>query len=160
MKKQIIITGPGASGKDYYVKHYLKENPNTVNCIFYTTRPMRKGEEHGKDYYFVSEIAFKEMDKKDLFLDVQNYNNWFYGLPKYNYENSDICIMTPDTIKKHYDILKETSTIIYLDIPEQIRKERLSKRNDSDSVDRRLKADFEMFKDFNLYHMRIVEPNF
>ena len=55
---------------------------------------------------------------------------------------------------------RKNSFIIYLDIDERIREIRLSNRNDADSVDRRLKADKEMFENFNDYDLRISKPDF
>lgn len=156
--KKIIITGHGASGKDFLLK---KLKPlGLVPAIFYTTRDIRQNEIHGVDYYFISDIAFSVMDKKGLFIDKQTFNNWNYGLTISNLDNSNIAIMNPFTIKNIYDKIKDNSFIIFLDIPLEIRKTRLSNRNDKDSVARRLQADSEMFYNFDLYDVRITESNF
>ena len=155
--KKIIITGHGASGKDYLVKNL--KTLGVTPTIFYTTRNKRKDEIHGVHYFFISDTAFSTMSKKNMFIDTQNFNNWNYGLTQYNLDNSQISIMNPFTIKNIYEKIKDNSFII-LDIPLEIRKNRLEIRNDADSVSRRLKADSEMFYNFDLFDIRITEPNF
>jgi guanylate kinase len=49
-----VILGKSASGKDTIFQRVLAEcNLNPI--VYYTTRPRRTGETHGKDYYFVTD---------------------------------------------------------------------------------------------------------
>jgi dephospho-CoA kinase len=69
--------------------------------------------------------------------------------------------MTPTGIGKLHAADRKSSFIIYIDIPVEVRRERLSQRNDNnDSIERRIQADekdFETFKDFDI---RITDHNF
>lgn len=154
--KKIILVGHGASGKDY-LKNELVENYSYIKYgVSHTSRPIRNNEKNGYDYYFVSEITFKEMIDKNTFIDYKNYNNWYYGLSKETFDNSNLFILTPDNINCLSNEQRKLCNIIFLDIPYELRKERLSKRNDADSVDRRLTADYTMFKNFTDYDIRLT----
>jgi guanylate kinase len=51
--------------------------------------------------------------------------------------------------------------VVFLNIDIETRKKRLLKRNDqNDSIDRRIKADEEDFKDFRDYDLSITDPEF
>ena len=47
-----------------------------------TTRPPRPGEEHGKDYFFVSKETFAEYLDQDLFLEHASIHGHSYGVQK------------------------------------------------------------------------------
>ena len=58
------------------------------------------------------------------------------------------------------DVRKEC-TVIYLDIPSEVREQRMLERNDSnDSHLRRLLADEEQYKDFKDFDIKITNPDF
>lgn len=54
--KLITITGPSGAGKDL-VARYIEEFSGIKPLCSYTTRPMRKGEQNGREHYFVSECC-------------------------------------------------------------------------------------------------------
>ena len=70
--------------------------------------------------------------------------------------------MTPKGISHINPIDRKECTIIYLDISEEIRRERLNERGDSfnDSIDRRIKADEKDFANFKDYDLVINNSNF
>jgi len=80
-KKLIIITGPSGVGKGTVVKNILKKDKSIWLSISATTRRPRKGEEHGKDYYFLNTKKFKEMINNDMFLEWAEFAGNFYGTP-------------------------------------------------------------------------------
>jgi len=80
-KKLIIITGPSGVGKGTVVKNILKKNKNIWLSISATTREPRKGEEHGKDYYFLTTKKFKEMINNKMFLEWAEFAGNYYGTP-------------------------------------------------------------------------------
>ena len=77
--KLIALIGKSASGKDSILNKVL-ESGTMNNIIHCTTRPKRKNEEEGKDYYFMSERDFRKEEEKGNFLTVNSFNNWFYGI--------------------------------------------------------------------------------
>lgn len=133
---------------------------NVKYCVSHTTRPARKGETNGSDYHFVSAQEFEEMVKNNEFLEYVTFNGWQYGTSVKEFEVSNLLIMTPSGIQKLGTDLRSESYVLYIDIDEDVRRERLSSRRDADDVERRLAADKEDFKDFRDYDARLVSPDF
>jgi guanylate kinase len=156
--KRIILVGKAASGKDHMRK--TLESKGFKYSISYTTRPPRSSEENGKDYFFISEEVFKGMIERDEFYEHVAFNNWYYGTTKDQFYSNDVFIMTPYGISCIDSEDRKESFIIYFDIDESIRKERLSKRSDADSVERRLKADEIDFRNFTEYDIIIKNDDF
>ena len=78
-KTLIIICGGSGTGKTS-VKNVLVQDSNIAKLITSTTRTPRIGEEHGKDYYFITEEIFKQELVKGRFLEHVIYDGNYYGL--------------------------------------------------------------------------------
>jgi|SaaInlV_125m_DNA_1040241.scaffolds.fasta_scaffold00029_77 guanylate kinase len=156
--KRIIIVGKGGSGKDYLKEKFVEKGFNP--SVSFTTRKPRVGEIEGIDYYYCSSEKFSSMIKNQELYEYKEFRGWFYGTSLKEFNSAEIFIMTPPAILELAKKDRKNSFIIYLDIDERIREIRLSNRNDADSVDRRLKADKEMFENFNDYDLRISKPDF
>ncbi len=78
----IVISGPSGVGKGT-VRKALFEMPkhNLVYSVSMTTRPMRKGEVNGVDYYFVSKEEFLERKASGKFLETAEFVGNYYGTP-------------------------------------------------------------------------------
>ena len=57
----VIISAPSGSGKSTLVQRLLARVPGLRFSISYTTRPPRRGEKHGRNYFFVSRREFRRM---------------------------------------------------------------------------------------------------
>ena len=68
--------------------------------------------------------------------------------------------MTPSGIEKLKPEDRKESFIIFIDIDENILRERLAGRNDADKAERRIDADREDFKNFSDFDCIITNPNF
>lgn len=159
MNKRVIIVGKGGSGKDHLRKS-LSEMGYKY-CVSHTSRPPRQGEEDGVDYFFVSiEDASDPAFLEKNFYEWVTFNGWFYGTSVSEFKQSDLLIMTPSGVEKLRPEDREDSHIIYLDIPEEIRRQRLLSRRDADHVERRLAADQEDFSNFDDYDEQITDPFF
>lgn len=78
--KIIIITAPSGSGKTSVTRHLLTELPLLAFSVSATTRPPRAGEIDGKDYHFLTELAFQQKIKEDAFLEWEMvYEGRYYG---------------------------------------------------------------------------------
>jgi guanylate kinase len=155
--KRIILIGKAGSGKDYF-RDYLKDSARLD--VSYTTRPPRKGEVDGYTYNYITEEEFLAKKEKGFFLEAVNFNGWWYGTSNENWKNKNLFIMTPSGTLHVPKEDRESCTFVYFDIPLNIRRERLSKRSDSDSVDRRIKADEIDFKDLKDFNVRVTKPEF
>lgn len=155
-----IIVGKAASGKDHAQSILIKKGFKPL--LQYTSRPMRPNET-GKEYHFTSVEKIEKMIDQGKFASIKNFNSWYYGFTIDEFLKCDVAILSPGNIvdlqNSNPDLLN-FATIIYLDIPEKIRKERLKTRYDGgkqdDSVNRRMRADKEDFKYFDLFDMRFV----
>jgi hypothetical protein len=116
---------------------------------------MREGEIAGVNYHYVSLEEFQAMINKDEFMEHQTFNGWNYGTTWRSWQESEVFIMTPSGIqdvKRHLS----GSVVIYLDIPLEIRRERMKKRSDADRVERRIEADRKDFKNIEEMLEQIV----
>jgi len=75
----IVVSAPSGSGKTSILREVLKQCPNIHFSVSYTTRPPRQGEEDGKDYYFVSEEAFRERIARGEFAEWEENYGCLYG---------------------------------------------------------------------------------
>ena len=159
MNKRVIIVGKGGSGKDHLRKS-LSEMGYKY-CVSHTSRPSREGEEDGVDYFFVSigEVSDPDFLEKN-FYEWVTFNGWFYGTSVSEFKQSDLLIMTPSGVEKLRHEDRKDSHIIYLDIPEVVRRQRLLSRRDADDVERRLEADQADFLNFDDYDEQITDPFF
>ena len=155
MRNKIIIIGKAASGKDFLQKRLVSNG--WIPLRQYTTRPKRPNET-GDEYHFVSEEEFDSIRHK--LMSVQSFNGWRYGYDIDEALASDVMIFSP---ANYFEMqfssrfqsrnLLLCSFIVYLDIDEDIRRERLSKRyaggNEDDLLERRLQADAKDFEFFD-----------
>jgi guanylate kinase len=159
-KSRMILVGKAAAGKDHLRK--ILEGRGFKYGVSYTTRPPRQGEIDGRDYYFLEENEFKTLIEQGFFYEHVTFNGWFYGTSKEQwFQTDDVFIMTPTGVGKLHAADRKHSFIIYIDVPVEIRRSRLSERNDNnDSIERRIQADERDFESFTDYDIRITDHNF
>ena len=79
MSKVFVITGPSGVGKGTLIRELLQRVPNLELSISATTREPRQGEEHGRDYHYLSSEEFdRRVEAKD-FLEFATYSGNRYG---------------------------------------------------------------------------------
>lgn len=78
----IVISGPSGAGKGTVCKAYLEKHPETLMSISVTTRPPRKGEKEGVNYFFRDKATFENMLKEGAFLEYAKVYDNYYGTPK------------------------------------------------------------------------------
>lgn len=158
MNKKVIIVGKAASGKDYLREYF--ESCGLSICVADTTRPKRKGEVDGEEYNFIRKEEFLRRKFSGEYLETGYYGTWYYGTPVSEWEDKKVFIMTPHAVSTLGEDMRKNSFVVYLDISEKVLRERLEKRGDADSVDRRIKADTKDFLDFTDFDLRVTEPEF
>jgi len=78
----IVISGPSGVGKDSVIAE-LKERDLPLHFVITaTSRPPRPDEEHGVDYFFVSEEEFEEMIERGDLLEYAVVYDQYKGIPK------------------------------------------------------------------------------
>lgn len=82
MGKLFVIMGKSATGKDSLYKKIIERHPELQEIVTYTTRPIREGETHGKEYYFVSEEEMRRMEGQEKIIECRRYDTvrgpWSY----------------------------------------------------------------------------------
>lgn len=78
----LIVAAPSGAGKSSLVNALLKQETDIVLSVSFTTRDPRPGEQHGKEYFFVSEAEFREREAKAEFLESAQVHGNFYGTSK------------------------------------------------------------------------------
>lgn len=84
----IVISGPSGAGKGTLVRRLLKRVPGLVVSVSATTRPKRRKEVHGRDYFFLSETEFQDWVERGLFLEWAGFSGHLYGTPKQAVEDN------------------------------------------------------------------------
>lgn len=119
--KFVIIAGEGASGKDS-VLNILVDKYGYHKMVSYTTRPPRKGEVNGYDYFFLdSNDEFEQLLSKGVLFEKTEYNTtlgkWLYGLGVESVKENEtnVVILNPHGVEqlKRLPQFKDT-VIIYI----------------------------------------------
>ena len=77
----IILSSPSGAGKSTLAQRIKSWDENCVFSISATTRKPRKGEQNGKDYYFISEDEFhKKVSNSEMLEHAEVFGN-LYGSP-------------------------------------------------------------------------------
>jgi guanylate kinase len=155
----IIISSPSGGGKGTLIKEILKTTPAIGYSVSYTTRAAREGEEHGRDYLFVSYQEFSDLIKKGEFLEYAEVHGNFYGTSKtrVNHETDagrdvilEIDVQGAENILRDFP---EAVSIFILPPSFEILRERLTTRatETNENLALRLKNSFgevQKFKEF------------
>lgn len=78
----VVISGPSGVGKDSVLQRMKERQLPFHFVVTATTRAPREGEQHGRDYFFVSTDEFAEMIEKDELLEYAHVYNDYKGIPK------------------------------------------------------------------------------
>lgn len=74
-----VISAPSGAGKTSVIRTLLQTDINVTLSISYTTRPSRRDEKNGQDYFFVDRATFKAMQEHGEFLESAEVYGNFYG---------------------------------------------------------------------------------
>ncbi len=133
--KLFVFSAPSGSGKTTILKKMLELYPELVFSISATTREKRFNEEHGKDYFYLSEKEFEEKIESGEFIEWSKHFDYYYGTLKSFVEKNinagkslilEVDVTGALNIKKSYP----ESVLIFISPPgvDELRK-RLVKRN-------------------------------
>jgi guanylate kinase len=78
----VILSGPSGVGKSTVMDRLFKICSGLKLSISATTRQKRPGEEHGRDYFFITEKDFFARVKKNEFIEWAKIHGNYYGTPK------------------------------------------------------------------------------
>jgi guanylate kinase len=168
--KIFVISGPSGSGKTTLHDMLLKDKDvkrDLKVTISATTRMPRKGEKHGRDYFFLSEKMFLYKIRTGQFLEYAKVFNNLYGTLNSQVEEiwqqGKHVLLSIDVqgcrqiCQKHPD-----AVTIFIKTPSfKVLKERLDRRNtdDAESIALRLKIARQEIKDAKNYKYIIINED-
>ncbi|MBQ7933868.1 MAG: guanylate kinase [Lachnospiraceae bacterium] len=83
MGKIVCLMGKSSTGKDTIFKEILREQRFLLKTIVpYTTRPIRRGERDGVEYFFVNEEKYQQLLGQGKVIEGRSYDT-FHGLWRY-----------------------------------------------------------------------------
>jgi guanylate kinase len=74
-----IVSAPSGAGKTTLCRAILSHFSDLLYSISYTTRPARKGEEHGVDYYFTPKDEFENGIRQNRWAEWAEVHGNYYG---------------------------------------------------------------------------------
>lgn len=159
-KEKLIIVGHAASGKDYLAEQLVKRG--LIKSTTYTTRPKRDNEVDGEVYNFISLDKFMEMESNGEFYEYEKFlGDWYYGSTVNDWDNCNLFIKTVGGVNQIREEDRSSCFVVFLDIDEKIRYERLLERNDNnDSLLRRMESDSNDFNGFEDFDLKISDESF
>lgn len=83
-----VLSSPSGAGKTTLSRLLKQNDKNLVMSISYTTRPKRPNEEHGKDYFFITEEEFEQKINEKFFYEYAEVFGNFYGTPRKRVEDA------------------------------------------------------------------------
>lgn len=140
--KIIVIVAPSGTGKSTLLEK-LKKNISSLEwSVSCTTRSIRDGEVHGKDYHFLAKEDFIQFRDNNEFVEWAEVHSNFYGTKKSfiddGLENGehllfDLDVQGCDSIKKIYG---DEAKVIFIEPPsvEELQKRLLIRGTDSEEV--------------------------
>jgi guanylate kinase len=74
-----VVSAPSGTGKTTVCRRVVARDPRISFSISHTTRPMRPGEQDGRDYHFVSRPEFERLVAQGAFVEHAQYAGNLYG---------------------------------------------------------------------------------
>ena len=155
----IVLAGASASGKTEVAK-LLAKKYGITKIVTTTTRPKRKGEVDGVDYFFVSPERFEQMIHEGKFVEYTLFNGYMYGSTKDQIAKDKCVVIDPAGLRSYVALKDKTIVSFYLEADEKTRHERMLKRGDDlEKIKSRIEHDRQAFKKENIVKVDYVIKN-
>lgn len=77
-----VLSGPSAAGKGTVIRRVVERCKDLEVAVSATVRPPRRGEEDGRDYYFLTRRSFQARVRSGAFLEWAEVHGQLYGTLK------------------------------------------------------------------------------
>ena len=170
--KIFYVMGKSASGKDTIYKRLRQSLPQMGTVVMYTTRPMRDGEENGREYHFTDREFLEQVKKEGRLIECRTYETvcgpWDYFTVddgQIDLQSGSYLMMgTLESYRKMREYYGAEGLVpIYIQVEDGLRLQRALDRERSQShpnyseMCRRFLADEEDFSEENLAACGITE---
>ena len=174
MGKIFYLMGKSASGKDTIYKKVKEQMPELKTIVIYTTRPIREGEQNGREYHFVGDDKLRELQEAGKVIELREYNT-VHGIWKYftaddgQFDGDDnyLAIGTLESYVQLRDYFGQERLIpIYVEVEDGVRleralaRERMQATPKYEELCRRFLADAADFSKDNLIKAGITRKYF
>jgi guanylate kinase len=78
----LVLSSPSGAGKTTITRRLVTGDPSLSLSVSVTTRPPRRGETEGIDYYFINRARFEEMSARGELLEHATVFGNCYGTPR------------------------------------------------------------------------------
>ncbi len=163
-----MVSAPSGAGKTSLLKELLEQDEMLHVSVSYTTRPMRPGEEDGKDYHFVNHEAFLSKVEDGSFLEHARVFDNYYGT-----DRKEVC----EQLEQGFDVILEidwqgaqqirsqmldTISIFILPPSEDTLRHRLEGRgqDDDEVIARRMSAAKAEISHYSEYDYLVINDDF
>lgn len=171
MGKIYFLMGKSCSGKDTIYRKLLEDKElHLKEVVGYTTRPMRAGEENGREYFFVDRAKLEEYQKTGKVIECRDYPTvagiWSY----FTVDDGQIRLGDGEylyigTLESYVQVVHfygaEYVVPLYVEVEDGLRleralgRERQQKKPNYKEMCRRFLADAEDFSEENLKKAQI-----
>ncbi len=168
MSNLFVIAAPSGCGKTSLVKALIEQTKDLCVSISHTTRTARPGEEHGKNYFFVSKEEFDQINKNNGFIESAKVFDNYYGSAKQTVK---------DLLKSETDVILEidwqgarqvkeafTNAISIFILPpskDALRKRLTNRGQDNQAIiDRRMQDAVSEMQHFSEFDYLVINDNF
>lgn len=167
MGKIYVLMGKSATGKDTVYKRLVGMKDLALHTIVgYTTRPIRRGETNGKEYFFVSVEKWQELQRENKVIESRTYHtvvgDWHYFTVddgQIDLKGQDYLFISTlpgyEQLKKYYG--EEAVLPLYIEVEDDQRlwrsicREKRQESPNYDEVCRRFLADQQDFSEDNIH---------
>lgn len=137
-----VLSAPSGAGKTTIAHRIIAMYPQLKFSVSATTRPIRPREQHGIDYFFLSNEEFQQTIARGGFVEWEEIFSNFYGTLKSETESAietmqhilfDVDVKGALSIQKYYP---SESTLIFIEPPdlETLRMRLLNRGTDSETI--------------------------
>ena len=165
MGRIFYIMGKSATGKDHIYKELLQdESLRLFPLVLYTTRPMREGEQNGREYWFVDEEHLEKLRRSGKIIEERLYETvcgpWRYFTADEEIDLNTCNYLGIGTLESYKHLVQyfgqDRLVPLYIETEDRLRLERALKREAKqnppryDEMCRRFLADGEDFSEDKL----------
>ncbi len=168
MANLFIVAAPSGCGKTSLVKALIEKAQNLCVSVSHTTRTPRPGEEHGKNYFFVSKDEFDQINRDNGFIESAQVFDNYYGSAKQTVRDllatgTDVILeidwQGARQVKKSFS---DAIGIFILPPSESTLRERLTGRGQDDEsiINRRMQDAVSEMQHYNEFDYLVINDDF